>query len=288
MSTSAIPSVSSPCRAASIAHREHPDECAVIERAGHLVEAGRFEQLVGLSEDASLGGPEHEVERDRRHGSGEQRDEHDLATEPVEVAEDRQCVPPDPHDGDDLAVDLDGEVRTQDVAHGQGAPTDSASATGWNPAVTAPPAAVMKSGVSSPRMSTCVAGVGQQDRSIRQSDLDAQDLARGDKGVDLRLERGSTCRGQATRLEIGWNQVGVREAADGRSIRTDDGAEHRLRRLRRHDDRLTQSGQADDHEEEAEDDDQQHWPSERPERRSEQGLTPGDGLRTYRAAVRSS
>ncbi len=99
--------------------RQRPDQRAVIERAGHLVEASRLEELVRLAEDASLGRAEHEVQGDGREGAGEQRDEHDLATELIQVPEDRCRISPDAHDCDDLAVELDREVRAQDVVRGQ-------------------------------------------------------------------------------------------------------------------------------------------------------------------------
>ena len=101
---------------------EYADQGPVIERAGHLIQARRLEQFVGLAQDAPLGGPEHEVQRDRGHRPGEHRDDHDLPTKPVEVTQDGCRVSPDTDDRDDRAVDLDREVRPQDVVRGQGRP----------------------------------------------------------------------------------------------------------------------------------------------------------------------
>ena len=102
MSRSAIPRVSFGVARGLDRDRQHPDQRAVIQRAGQLVQARRLEQLVGLAQDASLGGPEHEVQGDGRQGPGEQRDDHDLSTQLIEVAEDGRRISPDPDDRDDL------------------------------------------------------------------------------------------------------------------------------------------------------------------------------------------
>jgi hypothetical protein len=50
-----------------------------------------------------------------------------------------------------FSLNLTGKYARRTSFAGSTAPTDSASATGWNPAVTVPSAAAVKSGVDAPR-----------------------------------------------------------------------------------------------------------------------------------------
>ena len=175
------------------------------------------------------------------------------------------------------AVELDREVRAQDVVRGQGDADRLGLGDRMEPGRDRSISRGREVGRQLAARAVGVGGVGEEDRAVGRPDFDAQDLAGGDDRLELRLEGGGARRGEAAGLEVGRDEIAVGEAADGRGIRADDRAEHRLRRLRRDDDRLTQRRQTDDHQEEAEDDDQEDRPLERPERHSEQGPTPGDG-----------
>ena len=164
----------------------------------------RLEQLVGLAQDASLGGPEHEVEGDGREGPGEQRDEHDLSTELIEVAEDRRRVPPDPDDRDDLAVDLDREVRAQDVVGGQGRADRLGIGDRVEPGRDRSVGRGGEVGRQSP--ARCPPGSPASDRRIVPSASRTSMRRISSGGVDrpeLRLEGGGARRGQAAGLEVG-------------------------------------------------------------------------------------
>ena len=251
--------------------RQRPDQGTVIQRAGHLIQPSGLEEFVGLPEDAALRGAKHEVQGDGRQGAREQGDDHHLATELIQVPEDRCRISPDTHDRDDLAVELDREVRPQDVTCRQ----DRADGLGIGDRMEPGRDRSVGRGHEVRReesgRSGGVVGVGQQDRAAWRTDFDAQDLPVGDDRPHLGLEGGGARRGQAAWPEIGRDEVGIGEAPDGRCIRADDRVQHRLRRLGRHDDRLAQGGQADDHQEEAEDDDQEDRPPKRTERCTEQG-----------------
>ena len=170
-----------------------------------------------------------------------------------------------PDDRDDLAVELDREVRAQDVVRGQDGADRLGVGDRMEPGRDRSVGRGGEVGRGRPARPGRVGGVGQEERAVRRPDLDAQDLPVGDDRPDLGLQGGGARRGQATWPEIGRDEVGVGEAPDGGGIRADDRIQHRLRRLGRHDDRLAQRGQADDHQEEAEDDDQEDRPPKRPE-----------------------
>ena len=250
---------------------QRPDQGAVIQRAGQLVQLRRLEQLVGLPQDASLGGAKHEVQGNGRKSAGEQRDEHDLSTELIQVHEDRGRISPDTHDRDDLAVELDREVRAQDVTCRQGGTDRLGLGDRMEPGRDRSASRGGEVGRRHPASPGRVGGVGQEERAIRRPDLDAQDLSVSEDRPDLRSQGSGAGRGQTARSEVGRDQVRVGEPTDRRCVRADDRIQHRLRRLGRHDDRLAQRGQTYDHQEEAEDDDQQDRPPKRGEWGSEQG-----------------
>ncbi len=270
MSSRAIPSGLPALRAALDRDGQHPDQGPVVGRPGHRVDVRRFQQLIRLSQDAALGGAEHEVQRDGRDGPGEQRHEHHLPANELELTEDGRRVSPDADDRDDLAVHLDREVGPQDVVRGQGRADRLGIGDRVEPGRDRPARGGREIGRRRPVRAHHSVGVGQQDGPVRETHLDPQDLSRGDDRPDLCLDRGGAGSREAAQSEIRRCEIGVRERPHRGRIRADDRGQHRLRRLRRHDDRLTQRRHADDHQEEAEDDDQEDRPPERPKWRSEQ------------------
>ena len=235
----------------------------------------RLEELVGLPEDASLGGAKDEVQGNGRESAGEQGDEHDLSTKVIQVQEDRCRIPPDPNDRDDLAVELDREVGAQDVVRRQD-DTDGLGVGDWmEPSRDGSASSGGEVGRRHPASPGRVGGVRQDERAVGRPDLDAQDLSVSEDRPDLGTQGSGAGRRRTARSEVGRDQVRVGEATYRRRVRANDRIQHRLRRLGRHDDRLAQRGQTHDHQEEAEDDDQQDRPPKRTKWCTEQELTPG-------------
>ena len=96
--------------------REGFDEAAVVERAGERVAPPGFDEQRGPPADPRLGRTEDEEQEDRRERRGAQRDDDDLASHLVELAEDRRRVAPDADDGDHVVAHFEREVLAQDVA----------------------------------------------------------------------------------------------------------------------------------------------------------------------------
>ena len=107
--------------AASMAAAERHHQAAVVERAGERIAPLGFEEQRGPPADPRLGGAEDEEQEDRREQGGAQGHDDDLAADVVELAEDRRRVPPDGDHRDHVLADLEWEVLAQDVAaDGQG------------------------------------------------------------------------------------------------------------------------------------------------------------------------
>ena len=164
---------------------QRPDQGAMIQRAGHLVQVRRLEELVGLPEDASLGGAKDEVQGDGRQSAGEQGDEHDLSTELIQVPEDRCRISPDPNDRDDLAVELDREVRAQDVVRRQDGTDGLGVGDRMEPGRDRSASRGGEVGRRHPASPGRVGGVGQEERAVGRPDLDAQDLPVSEDRPDL-------------------------------------------------------------------------------------------------------
>ena len=96
------------------------DERTVVQCAGQRVPSGGVDEGLGLAADPSLGGPEHEEQREGGDETGRQRDQDDVAAHRLELGEDGRGVAPDADDRLDLPVGDQREVLAQDGGRRRG------------------------------------------------------------------------------------------------------------------------------------------------------------------------
>ena len=101
----------------------------------------------------------------------------------------------------------------------------------------------------------------KSERPVRQADLDAEVIRPSVERGQVRLQGRNAIR-RDVRGEIGRREVGVREAADRGRVAPDDRLERGRGEAARHDHRLAERRDADDHQERAEDEDEQDGPRE--------------------------
>ena len=165
------------------------DQAAVVHGPGERVTPPGFEQQRGTPADAALGGAEDEEEQDRGEGGRTQRDDDDLASHVVELAEDRGRVAPDPDDRDDLLVDLEREVLAQDLAaQGQGAPSPPNSLGAMIAALTRLSRAAWKSTEIGPA-DPVGPWLGEEQCAVRQAHLHAEVVGPLGERREIGLER---------------------------------------------------------------------------------------------------
>lgn len=153
---------------------------------------------------------------------------HDLATELIEVAQDRGRVPPDPDHRDDLSVELDREVGAQHVTCRKWGTDRLGIRDRMEPCCDG---AAGRGDEIGRRLPACPAGgpgAGQEEGAVRRPDFDAHDLAGGIDRRELRLEGGGPRHWQVAGHQVGGPDIPVDEAANSGGIGADDRAENGL------------------------------------------------------------
>ena len=97
--------------------RERADQGTVVQETRQWVPASRLHELDRLACQSPLRSAEDEVQGEGGDQPGTEREEHHIATDRVELREDRVGVSPDTHDRVDLAGRRERQELDEDVRH---------------------------------------------------------------------------------------------------------------------------------------------------------------------------
>ena len=230
------------------------------------------DERLGLARDATLRGAEHQIQDDGGDEPGGHGHDGHVPADRIERVEDRGRVAPHADDGPHLAAGDQREVLAQDVP-GRQRPADRLA---QGHIVDAGGRRLAGKRRREVRGTGCDDALGlgpvrRQDPTVRQPDLDPEDVARatrlvrwhevGQSRVEIRLSFGR----RAGRAEVVEREAAGDEHANERRVGADRRREGGRRNVSRNQRRLGDRREADDHQEDPVDEDQQDgaWDSTR-------------------------